>query len=72
MIKRRYEELKNLAESNDPKELIKNLSFKQGLLLARDFLNNEPWDEELQIYSKNLLENLRRKYLDCWNSNLRI
>lgn len=68
-MKKNYEELKFLSKSANPKELIANLAFNEGVLLAKDLLNNDEWDDELQEYSANLLEEIRKKYPKEWSSN---
>lgn len=69
MITKKYEELKLLSKSSTPKELANKLSFDDGLFLAKNLLNNDEWDDELQEYATNLLEEIREKHPIQWNSS---
>lgn len=69
MINNNYEELKNISKMNSPKGLIETMNFDSGILLSKKMLNNEEWDEELQKYAAKILEELRKKYPDEWNSS---
>jgi len=64
----KYEELKKISKLNTPEVLIETMNFDNGILLAREMLNNEEWDEDLQKYSAKILEGLRKKYPNEWNS----
>lgn len=68
-MRKNYEELKLLSRSSTPKELAYKLAFNEGVLLAKKLLNNDEWDDELQEYSANLLEEIRKKYPEEWNLN---
>lgn len=37
--------------------------------MARHMLINEEWDESLQAYAADLLEEIRKKYPEKWNAN---
>ena len=66
--KNRFEELYNLSKNYLTNELVKVLQFQEGLLLAKEMLNNDEWNEELQQYAASLLNELRKKYSNEWNS----
>lgn len=63
-----YTELKRKSDDNEPSSL-DVLGFEETLVIARQMLNNEEWDEDLQGYAVNLLEELQHKYSEKWNSN---
>lgn len=69
MINKTYKKLKLLSKLTTPKELSDKLSFKEGVLLAKNLLNNDEWDDELQGYSANFLEEIRRLHPNEWNSS---
>lgn len=71
MRQKRYLELKQASNQHTPSNLANSLGFEKALFLACDMLNNEEWDESLQVYAANLLEELRAKYTEKWNSNWR-
>lgn len=64
-----YEELKQTSISHTPSNLLNEIKFEKTLEIARRMLINEEWDETLQEYSINLLEELKKKYCEKWNSN---
>jgi hypothetical protein len=64
-----YSELKQKSISYKPSDLVDELGFEDTLNMARHMLNNKKWDESLQEYATNLLEELRKKYFEKWNSN---
>lgn len=64
-----YPELKMKALNYTPLSLVKELGFERTLNVARLMLLNEKWDEDLQEYATNLLEWLREKHSEEWNSN---
>ncbi|ADI37477.1 putative uncharacterized protein [Waddlia chondrophila 2032/99] len=66
-INYKYKELKNISKISSPKNLIETMNFDSAILMSKEMLNNEEWDEELQKYAAKILEELRRKYPDEWN-----
>ncbi len=66
-----YISLKQKSNDYKPSELVNLLSFNKGLRIACDMLNNDEWDESLQEYAANLLEELRKTYPEKWNSTWR-
>lgn len=69
MNKTNYIILKEKSLNFNPLNLADILGFEDGLRLAYDMLFNEEWDESLQEYATSVLEELRRKYPDEWNSS---
>lgn len=69
MNKAIYTKLKQKSCSYNPSDLADRLGFDEALHLACDMLNNEEWDESLQEYATNFLEELRKKYPEEWNVN---
>jgi len=65
----KYLTLKQKSNSCSPSILIDSLGFNEALLIACDMLNNEEWDESLQAYATNILEELRKKYPEEWDAN---
>lgn len=68
MKTKRYEILKKKSE-HSPAELLSSLDFEEGLRLSLDMLNNDDWDEVLQDCAVKLLEELRKKFPEKWNSS---
>lgn len=64
-----FENLKRLSEECSPSEWATIVSFDEGLRISYAMLNNDEWDEALQTYATNLLEELRKKYPRQWNSS---
>ncbi|NGX42072.1 MAG: hypothetical protein K940chlam7_00348 [Chlamydiae bacterium] len=64
-----YKSLKKKSEEYTPSELASLVGFDEGLRISRGMLNNDEWDETLQEYAANLLEELRKKYPIQWNSS---
>jgi len=64
-----YMELKQKSDNYAPLDLAIELGFEEALNLARHMLINEEWDESLQQYATNLLEEVKKKYPEKWNSN---
>lgn len=64
-----YTELKQKSEKYAPLDLIKMLGFEETLILAKRMLINDEWDESLQHYATTLLEDLKEKYREKWNSH---
>ncbi len=64
-----YLELKQKSKNYAPSDLAIELGFVEALNLAHQMLINEEWDESLQEYATNLLEEIRKKYPEKWNSN---
>lgn len=58
-----------LTSSYSPSEIVKALSFKDGLRLAYRLLYNDGWDEYLQDYAIKLLYELREFYSKEWNKS---
>ena len=69
MKNRSYEELKNISDSCNPRNFASNLEFQEGLVLAKEMLDNDEWDQELQEYAVKLLEEIRKNYQKEWNSS---
>ena len=57
-----------LAELCSSRELARSLSFKDALCAAYRMMLNEDWDENLQEYAINLLNETRSFYLMEWNA----
>lgn len=55
----------------EPLKLIKVLGFEETIRLACAMLMNERWEEELQKFSVSLLQELRKQYIEKWNSSWR-
>ncbi|MBA3237985.1 MAG: hypothetical protein H0T62_06495 [Parachlamydiaceae bacterium] len=66
-----YEELKKQAACFKPLQLVEISGFNKSLETALSMLNNEEWEESLQEYATYLLEAMRRKYPEKWNSSWR-
>lgn len=66
-----YMKLKQKSENYSPSDLVIELGFGEALKLAHSMLINDTWDESLQEYATSLLEEIRRKYPEKWNSNWR-
>lgn len=64
-----YMELKKKSNYYNPSELALLISFDEGLRTACDMLNNAEWDEDLQEYATNFLEELRKKDPKKWKSS---
>lgn len=64
-----YIELKEKINKYSPHELLTSLSFEEAISTAYNMLYNDEWDESLQEYAANLLEELRKKYPREWNTN---
>lgn len=62
MDSKKYSKLKQQSINHSPLSLVDSLGFNEALHTACNMLNNEEWDESLQEYATNLLEELRRKY----------
>lgn len=69
MMKNSYTELKKKSNDYTPLKLASLVGFDEGLRIAYDMLNNEEWDEDLQEYSTNFLEELRKINPEKWNSS---
>ncbi|MBA3284905.1 MAG: hypothetical protein H0U27_07580 [Nitrosopumilus sp.] len=65
----KYLKLKQKSNSFSPSVLIDSLGFNEALFIACDMLNNEEWDDSLQEYATNILEELRKKYPEEWDAN---
>lgn len=55
----------------NPVDLAKTVGFEKSLHLSYQMLNNEEWDELLQVFGTNLLEELRKHYPEKWNLSWR-
>lgn len=64
-----YIDLKQKSDNYTPSDLVRELGFEETLRIARQMLINEEWDESLQEYATKLLEEIRKKYPEKWNSN---
>lgn len=69
MSDEKYFKLKQKSALYSPSSLVSLLSFNEILHLACEMLNNEKWDESLQEYATNVLEELRKKFPEKWNAN---
>lgn len=69
MSKAEYLKLKEISYNYDPSELANRLEFGESLVMACDMLNNEEWDESLQEYATNLLERIRARYSEKWDTS---
>lgn len=61
--------LEKLANFYSPSEIVKSLSFKDGLRLAYRLLYNNEWDEDLQEYAIKLLYEIRNIFPKEWNTS---
>lgn len=66
-----YRSLKQTSYEYTPCELVNLLGFEEGLRTACSMLNNDEWNEDLQVYAANLLEELKKKFAETWNSTWR-
>lgn len=66
-----YSKLKEQVSLFRPSELVDILKFNKSLEMALNMLNNEEWEESLQEYGTELLEAMREKYPEKWNSSWR-
>ncbi len=64
-----YIELKQKSEKYAPSDLATEFGFEKALNIARYMVINEEWDECLQDYATNLLEEIKKKYIEKWTSN---
>lgn len=58
-----------LVRSYLPIEIVKSLSFRDGLRLAYRLLYNEKWDDDLQEFAIKLLYEIRNSYAEMWNES---
>lgn len=63
----KYLNLKEKSKNYSPSVLVDKLGFNNSLSTAYDMLCNEEWDESLQEYATEILEELRKKYPLEWN-----
>jgi hypothetical protein len=61
--------LEELINSFSPSEIVKSLSFINGLSLAYQLLYNKKWDENLQEFAIKLLYEIRKTYPEMWNES---
>lgn len=66
-----YFQLIEYANSINPSDLVNMLEFNSSLNMALNMLNNEEWEESLQKYATEILEAMRNKYPEKWNSSWR-
>ena len=69
MNKKNFTELREISTTYNPVDVVNRLEFDAVLHLTYDMLNNDKWDESLQEYATSILEQLRRKYPEKWNSS---
>lgn len=69
MIPYTYEDLKHKSAEYIPSELVKQFGFENSLILSKQMLMNEKWDESLQAYAAKLLEEIRKSYPKEWNAS---
>jgi len=60
---------KMLKEKYPPQILAENLSFAEAMLLSRELLENEDWDDDLQTFAINLIRSIKRLRNQEWNAN---
>ncbi len=65
----KYLKLQLITQTYNPSELIVSLGFNNTIRMAIDMLNNEEWEESLQEYATNLLEELRKTCPEKWNAS---
>jgi len=58
-----------IARSFSPSEIVKSLSFLNGLRFAYWLLYNDKWEEKLQEFAIKLLYEIREVYPEEWNSS---
>ena len=66
-----YSQLKEYANSFEPSDLVNILEFDKSLEIALNMLNNEEWEDSLQKYGTAILEAMRNKNPEKWNSSWR-
>lgn len=66
-----HKELKEISTIFSAANLVNNRGFDESLNVARQILENEEWDQELQEYAVDLLEEIRKQFSEKWNSNWR-
>jgi hypothetical protein len=72
-IKTLFDEMriKDIASLYSPNDIIRNLNFKDCIILAYNLLYNENCEEDLQEFAVKILYCLREMYPNDWNSNWR-
>jgi len=63
--------LKEISQNYKPNEIIKNLSFKDGMLLGYQLLLNDEMDDILREYAVNLIEENRQAHPKEWDEDWR-
>lgn len=66
-----YDELKKKTQDYTVVDFVSHFGFDTSIHIARAMLNNDQWDDSLQNYATNLLETLRSKYPQKWDSTWR-
>jgi hypothetical protein len=61
--------IEEIANSYSPNEVVKSLSFLDGLRLSYLLLYNDKWDENLQEFAIKLLYEIRKVYPEEWNAS---
>lgn len=69
LIKRKDWEV--IAKNFSPKSLSEQLSFGDALILSRKMLENEKWDGHLQSFAINLINAIKRRHSEEWETDWR-
>ena len=60
-----------ISKQYTPKDLAENLSFVNGLILSRLLLENESFDDTIQIFAIELIKAIKELYKNEWESDWR-
>jgi hypothetical protein len=63
--------LEEIFQKYHPVEMVNNLSFKDGMLLAYRFLFNDKMDDHLREFAVKLFEECRQTYSKEWDEDWR-
>lgn len=66
-----YSKLKQKSQTYSPSDLVDLWGFNEVIHIACEMLKNEEWDESLQEYATILLEKLKNKYPEKWDTSWR-
>jgi hypothetical protein len=58
-----------MTTAYSPNEIVKSLSFENGLRLAHRLLYNRKWDKDLQEFAIRLMHEIRSIYPEMWNQS---
>lgn len=70
MVQATYNQLKQYA-AHLPSDVLNRVPFNDAIKIACEMLYNEEWEDCLQVYATLLLEEMRKKYPEKWNSSWR-